>query len=184
MPNDPKSPSFEGFVRWLGKPTVNGGRRGLEPSAAVMEAARAARREFRFVQRTRRGDIAARVRSGMYIEELELLAAADSDRARWLPRLRTPDGFVISALYASNAAEGASPIGLLVECPVELIDVCRGRTVHVGAGGQWIELGQIDVDGKATGDLPVGFEFRPPFVFRVGELMEQSMELPTLGEPE
>lgn len=184
MPDEPKSVSFDRFVRWFREAGLRSEESGLKPSAAVMEAARAAHREFKSVERTQRNDIAARVRSGTYIEELKVLAAADSDHARWMPRLRTPNGFTISPLYASSATEGASPIGLLVECPIGLIEVCRGQTVRVSAGGQWIELGQMDVDGKATGDLPAGFAFRPPFVFRVGELAEQSAELPKHGEPE
>ncbi len=184
MPDDPKSVSFDRFVRWFGEADVRSESRELEPSAAVMQEARAARREFRAVQGIQRNDIAARVRSGSYIEELELLAAADFDHARWIPRLRTPNGFTISPLYASSAEEGALPIGLLVECPHDLIEVCRGQTVRVAAGGQWVELGQIDVDGKAMGDLPAGFAFKPPFVFRVGDLAEQSAELPKRGQPE
>jgi hypothetical protein len=183
MPDDRKSVSFDQFVSSCGEGRI-GSESGLEPSVAVMEAAGAAHRAFQSVQRTHRNDIAARVRSGTYVEELEVLAAADSDHARWMPRLRTPNGFTISPLYASSATEGAPPIGLLVECPIELIEACRGQTVRVAAGGQWIELGQVDVDGKATGDLPAGLAFRPPFVFRVGELAEQSAELPRHGEPE
>jgi hypothetical protein len=183
MPDDPKSVSFGQFVRWLAK-AVRSESSELEPSAAVMQGARAARREFQSVQRIQRNDIAARVRSGSYIEELEMLAAADSDHGRWIPRLRTPNGFTISPLYASSAAEGASPIGLLVECPRDLIEVCRGQTVRVAAGGQWVELGQIDVDGKAIGDLPAEFAFKPPFVFRVGDLAEQSAEPPKHGPAE
>ncbi|HUN26521.1 MAG TPA: hypothetical protein VMU67_09440 [Steroidobacteraceae bacterium] len=183
MPDDPKSVSFDQFMRWFGEAGARS-ESGLEPSVAVMEAARAAHRAFQSVQRTHRNDIADRVQSGTYVEELEVLAAADSDHTGWLPRLRTPNGFTISPLYTSSAAEGSPPIGLLVECPVELVEACRGQTVRVAAGGQWIELGQVDVDGKATGDLPAGFAFKPPFVFRVGELAEQSAELPRHGEPE
>ncbi len=184
MPTDPKSLSFEAFLCSLREPAADGEHGGLAPSAAVMEAARAARREYRALQRAQRNNLAARLRSGGCIEELEVLAAADSAHARWIPRLRTPNGFTISPLYASSAAEGALPIGLLVECPLDLIEVCRGQTVRVAAGGQWVELGQVDIDGKATGDLPAGFAFKPPFVFRVGELAEQSAELPQRAEPE
>ena len=184
MPDEPKSVRFDQFVRWLGEAGLRSDGGGLEPSVAVMEGARTAHRAFQSVQRTHRNDIAARVRSGTYVEELEVLAAADSDHARWMPRLRTPNGFTISPLYASSATEGAPPIGLLVECPIELIEACRGQIVRVAAGGQWVELGQVDVDGKATGDLPAGFAFKPPFEFRVGELAEQSAELPRHGEPE
>jgi len=44
--------------------------------------------------------------------------AADPERGRWLPRLRTPNGFAISALYPPSGLPGAAPVGLLVECPV------------------------------------------------------------------
>jgi hypothetical protein len=143
-----------------------------------------ARREFQALEHEHREELAARIRAGRYYEEIELLAAADADRGRWLPRLRTPNGFAISTLYAPNSPPGALPVGLLVECPVELLDVCRGQKVHIAAGGQWIELAEIDVDGKAMGDLPAGFEFKPPFGFRVGTLDEKPSELPKSGEPE
>jgi hypothetical protein len=183
MPDDQKSVTFDQFVCWSWGADIRSEGR-VEPSVAVLEAARAAHRAYRSVLRTHRNDLAARVRSGAYVEELEVLAAADADHARWMPRLRTPNGFTISPLYATSATEGSPPIGLLVECPMELIEACRGQTVRVAAGGQWIELGQVDVDGKATGDLPAGFAFKPPFVFRVGGLAEQSAELPRHGEPE
>jgi hypothetical protein len=182
MPDNLKPESFEDFVRWLGEreltePTA------AEPSAEVLAAARSAWKEFQRLNQEHRESLGERIRSGSYYEELELMAAADTDRSRWLPRLRTPNGFAISALYAPNAPPGAAPIGLLVECPVELIEVCRGQQVHVQSGGAWIELGEIDVDGKATGDLPEGLEFKPPFGFRVGKLQEQPTELEKPDEP-
>ena len=66
---------------------------------------------------------------------------------------------------------------MLVECPVELTEVFEGQKVHVLAGGRWIEIGEIDADGKATGDLPASLEFKPPFGLRVGELQEQPGDL-------
>jgi hypothetical protein len=184
MTGSPKPASFEDFLRWLGEPERDTQVHQPEPTPEVLVAAKAAWQEFQSLQRAQREALAARIRAGTYVEELELLAAADVDRNRWLPRLRTPNGFAISALYAPNSPPGAAPVGLLVECPVELIDLCRGQQVHVAAGGQWIELGEIDVDGKAMGDLPAGFEFKPPFGFRVGKWAEQPTELPKPPEPE
>jgi hypothetical protein len=183
MPDSLKPESFEDFVRWLGEPKPHEPI-AIEPSAEVLAAARSAWQEFQRLGQEHRKLLGNRIRSGNYYEALELMAAADAVRSHWLPRLRTPNGFAISALYAPNAPRGAVPIGLLVECPVELIEVCRGQPVHVQAGGAWIELGEIDVDGKAMGDLPEGIEFRPPFGFRVGKLHEQPTEFEKPDESE
>lgn len=104
------------------------------------------------------------------------MAASDDDRSRRAPRLRTANGFVISALYANRSAPDAPPVGLLVECPADLVEVFRGQRARVLVAGQWVELGEIDVGGKATGDLPEGIEFKPPFGFRVGNLEEEPRE--------
>lgn len=173
--------SFEDFLAWWGD-TVSRARDGaFEPGPEVSEAAREARQEFRDLQDMHQEELRIRLRGGNYYEEVELLAAADADTRRWLPRLRTPNGFAISALYAPDSPAGSAPVGLLVECPVELIEVCRGQPVHVAAGGQWIELGEIDIDGKAIGDLPPGCELKPPFGFRVGKFEEEPTEL---GKPD
>ena len=169
MPSSPKPGSFEDFVRWLGEARRPAAPDAPEPSAEMRDAARLAWREFHAVRRSHRQALVARVRGGTYFEELELLAAADSDRGRWLPRLRTPNGFAISALYAPNSQPGASPVGLLVECPADLVEVFKGREVHQ--------------DGKSTGDVPAGTEFKPPFGFRVGKLEENPEELRDPDEP-
>jgi len=184
MTRSDKSGSFEDFVRWLGERTPATGADLAEPPPQVLAAARSAWQECQALQRGRHEELAARVRGGTYHEEVELMAAADADRNRWLPRLRTPNGFAISTLYPANSSPGSAPVGLLVECPVELIDVFKGQPVHVATGGQWIEIGEIDIDGKAMGDLPTGIEFKPPFGFRVGKLAEEPTELPNRDESE
>jgi hypothetical protein len=181
--SSPKPGSFEDFARWLGEAKRSAVPGAPEPSADIRDAARAAWRDFQAVRRSHRQELLTRVRGGTYFEELELLAAADADRTRWLPRLRTPNGFAISALYAANSPPGASPVGLLVECPADLVEAFKGREVHVLAGGQWIALGEIDEDGKSTGDVPAGTEFKPPFGFRVGKLEENPEELRDPDEP-
>jgi hypothetical protein len=173
----PERASFEDFVRWLGERDREADTGPIEPSPEVLAAARAAYQEFVNLQRAHRQELLARVRSGTYYEEIELMAAADADRDRWLPRLRTPNGFAISTLYAGTSAAGAAPVGLLVECPGNLVDICRGLKVSILADGKWVELGEIDMDGKTTGDLPPGMEFKPPFGFRVGHFEEQPEEL-------
>jgi hypothetical protein len=40
------------------------------------------------------------------------------------------------------------------------------------------------VDGKATGDLPEGIDFKPPFAFRIGKLEEHPEELPDPAQPQ
>jgi hypothetical protein len=176
MTSSLKPGSFEDFVRWLGEVRHEGDADLCRPDARVLSAATEAWQECQSLQRAQREAIVEQVRSGRYVEELELLAAADADRNRWLPRLRTPSGFAISALYAANSAAGAAPVGLLVECPADLIEVFRGQKVDVSVGGRWVEIGEMDIDGKATGDLPQGLDFRPPFAFRVGELGEHPAE--------
>jgi len=176
MPNDPKG-SFDDFVRWATQRHPEPDDAPAEPSAEVLAAARAAYLGVGDLKRAHRLELVARLRSGTYYEEVELMAAADADRDRWLPRLRTPNGFSISTLYAADGAAGAAPVGLLVECPEELRDVCRGLKVSILAGGSWIEIGEIDVDGKTTGDLPPSMEFKPPFGFRVGQIEEQPEDL-------
>ena len=173
MTNRLKPGSFEDFARWLAEARHESEVEVTEPDIRVLSAAKEAWREHRSLQRAQRDALVQRLRAGTYTEEIELMAAADSSRDRWLPRLRTPNGFAISALYGGSASGGA-PVGLLVECPADLIDVFRGQKVHVSARGRWIDVGEIDVDGKATGDLPEGVDFRPPFAFRVGELSENA----------
>ena len=174
-----KPETFEDFVQWLAEPggiaQVN--TTSPAPAPELLAAARSAWQEFQFLQRAQRDALATRIRAGSYREELELMAAADADPGRWLPRLRTPNGFAISALYAANSVPGTPPVGLLVECPADLVEILRGQRVHISAGGQWVEVGEIDVDGRATGELPEGFEFKPPFAFRVGEIAEEPENL-------
>jgi hypothetical protein len=179
----PERASFEDFIRWFGELDREAEAGPVEASPEVLAAARAAYREFGDLRRAHRRELLVRVRSGTYYEEIELMAAADADRDRRLPRLRTPNGFAISTLYAGTGAAGAAPVGLLVECPENLVDICRGLMVSIRAGDSWIELGEIDVDGKATGDLPPETEFKPPFGFRVGHFEEQPEELRKPDEP-
>lgn len=177
MPNDDEPGSFEDFLRWLAESRHAVQADRSDPPAELISASRTAWKEFRSLQRSQREALAARLRAGAYVEELDLMAAADPDRGRWLPRLRTPNGFAVSALYATGDTTGATPVGLLVECPADLIELFAGQKVHISAGGRWIEIGEIDADGKATGDLPEAFDFRPPFAFRVGAVEEHPREL-------
>jgi hypothetical protein len=184
MSSDLDPESFEGFLRWLGEPKCTAGVDWPDPSPEVLAAARMAWQEFQEVRRLHRAELEAQVRGGTYREELELLAAADADRGRWLPRLRTPNGFAISALYAGQRTPESAPVALLVECPAELVELFKGQQVHIAAGGRWVEIGEIDVDGKATGDLPEGIDFKPPFAFRIGKLEEHPEELPDPAQPQ
>jgi hypothetical protein len=153
-----KPGSFEDFLRWLAesKPASD----SAPPSSDVLAAANLAWRETQslthFGQR-------------FYQEDLELMAAADQEKGGHpLPRLRTPNGFIISALYGTNRMAGTAPIALLVECPVASIELFKGLRVQVLAGDRWVDIGEIDADGKATADLPEGVDFKPPFALRVG----------------
>lgn len=178
-----KVESFEEFLRWLTRAGREPSPHLTVPSPDVSSAAATAWRESQLLRRTHRDSLAERVRAGIYREDVQVMAAADTDHARWLPRLRTPNGFAISALYAADATAGSAPVALLVECPLDLTEVFKGQVVSVLAGGQWIEIGEIDVDGKATGDLPASTNFKPPFGLRVGELQERPEELGDQNEP-
>lgn len=167
--------SFEDFVRWLQAGGHSQSTPGATIPAAVREAADAAWLAVQDGERERLAAIAGRVATNSYEEDIEVLAAADADPGRWLPRLRTPNGFAISALYPTAAdAKSAVPVGLLVECPADLVELCRGRLVHIAVGDRWIEIGEVDRDGKVVGDLPPDIEFKPPFAFRVGVIAERA----------
>jgi hypothetical protein len=183
MPGNPRPEGFEDFLRWLASARRDPTPEVMIPAPDVSSAAAVAWQESQFLRRAHLDALAKRVRAGSYREEVEVMAAADTDRARWLPRLRTPNGFAISALYAADAAPGSAPVALLVECPLDLTEIFRGQKVHVLAGGRWIEIGEIDVDGKTAGDLPASVDFRPPFSLRVGELQEQPEDVPDRNEP-
>jgi hypothetical protein len=173
MAGNPRSEGFEDFVRWLAGARPDPTPDLSIPALNVSSAATVAWQESQSLRRAHLEALAERVRAGSYREEVELMAAADTDHARWLPRLRTPNGFAISALYPAETTAGSAPVALLVECPLDLTEIFRGQKVHILAAGRWIEIGEIDVDGKATGDLPASIDFRPPFGLRVGELQEQ-----------
>jgi hypothetical protein len=183
VPRNSEPPSFEDFVDWLGERDRDADTEHAELSPDVLTVARVAYQEFGDLRRSQRDELIARARKGIYYEEIELMAAADSDHERWMPRLRTPNGFAISTLYASGSAHGSAPVGLLVECPDDLIGLFKGLKVSILVAGSWIDLGEIDMDGKTSGDLPPGMEFKPPFGFRVGQIEQQPEALRKPDEP-
>src|SRR5215469_8062018 len=95
---------FEGFLAWLSGRAESGSEPPADLPAGVHEAAREAWSEFQSLRREQSEELRHRLNRGEYYEEISLLAAADADRSRWLPRLRTPNGFAISALYAPGSA--------------------------------------------------------------------------------
>jgi hypothetical protein len=169
MSHSHKPGSFEDFLRWLAesKPTTEADL--VPPSSDVLANANLAWRETQSLRSSQREALGRHFGQGSYQEDVEMMAAADLENVgHALPRLRTPNGFIISALYGTNRTAGTAPIGLLVECPVASIELFKGLHVQVLAGDRWVELGEIDADGKATGDLPEGMDFKPPFALRVG----------------
>jgi hypothetical protein len=169
MSDSSKPGSFEDFLRWLAESSPTTGADWVPPSSDVLAAANLAWRETQSLRSAQREAQGAHFGQGSYQENLELMAAADLDNGSHpLPRLRTPNGFVISALYGTDSKAGIAPIALLVECPLDLIELFKGLRVQVLAGDRWVEIGEIDADGKATGDLPEGMDFKPPFALRVG----------------
>jgi hypothetical protein len=169
MSNSPKPGSFEHFLSWLAESKPTTGVDVAPPSSDVLAAANIAWRETQVLKSAQRETLGPHFGQGPYQEDLELMAAADLDNSGHpLPRLRTPNGFVISALYGTHGTAGTAPIALLVECPLASIELFKGLRVQVLAGNRWVEIGEIDADGKATGDLPDGMDFKPPFALRVG----------------
>jgi hypothetical protein len=169
MSDSPKPGNFEDFLRWLAESHPTTGADLAPPSSEVLAAANLAWRETQSLRSAQPEAQVAPFGQGYYQEDLELMAAADLDNGGHpLPRLRTPNGFVISTLYGTNRVAGTAPVGLLVECPVASIELFRGLRVQVLAGNLWVDIGEIDADGKATGDLPEGMDFKPPFALRVG----------------
>ena len=182
MSEKSKPGSFEHFVRWVGnvrRETVV----ESDPPQSVLAASEGAWRAYQDLQTEYRARLLARVREGRYYESIELMAAADTDDKRRLPRLCTPNGFAISALYPTNSPEGTAPVGVLVESPENLVGVFAGQPVHIFIAEQWIELGELDIEGNVIGDLPAGVEFKPPFDFHIGNLMEDPQPVPVAAEP-
>jgi hypothetical protein len=169
MSDSSKPRSFSDFLRWLAESKPDKGADLPPPSLDVLAAARLAWRETQSLRSEQPEAFTPHFGQGFYREDLELMAAADLDlEGHPLPRLRTPNGFVISALYGTHSTARIAPIALLVECPVDSIAQFKGLRVQVLAGNLWVEIGEIDADGKATGDLPEGMDFKPPFALRVG----------------
>jgi hypothetical protein len=177
MAVDPKPVSFEAFVHWLAGADNAKQLDSAKPSEEIVAAAREARREFQAVIGTQKQAILEKVRSGRFFEDFQVMAAADSRPDRRMPRLRTPNGFAITPLYANTYSAGAAPAGVLVECPADLLDVFQGQRAHVLVAGQWVDIGEIDLAGRAAADLPFGLEFKPPFGFRVGNLEEDPQKI-------
>lgn len=176
-----KRATFDDFVRWLARWQERAV--AADPAVSLSDAARDAWGEFRALEGRRHSQLLRRLRSGSYYEEVELLAAAELDPRRRLPRLRTPNGFVVSALYTGDGAATDAPVGVLVDCPENLVEACRGLKVWILCAGQWVELGEIDLDGTAIGDLPKCVDFKPPLGLRVGELEEREEGSPGAGAP-
>jgi hypothetical protein len=169
MSHSPNPGSFKDFLRWLAESEPTAGADSTPPSPELLAAANLAWRETQSLRAAQPQAPGARVGQRYYQEDLELMAAADlAHGGHPVPRLRTPNGFVISALYKGNSIAGSAPIALLVECPVDSIELFKGLRVQVLAGDRWVEIGAIDADGKATGDLPEGMDFKPPFALRLG----------------
>jgi hypothetical protein len=169
MSDSSKPGSFSDFLRWLAESKPTTGADLAPPSSDVLAAANLAWREAQSLRSEQPQALGPQFGHGCYQEDLELMAAADLDNGdQPLPRLRTSNGFVISPLYGTNRIAGTAPIALLVECPVASIELFKGLRVQVLAGDRWVEIGEIDADGKATGDLPEGMDFKPPFALRVG----------------
>ena len=158
MSHEPKLPDFDQVGRWLAscisRPVLR-----AERLAALRGAGRSARDEFIEARRQAAPQFEG-VKGSCTFEALQLLAAADSDAAL-PPEITTPRGFRISLAYEEGSVAASSSIGVLVNCPPELIGQVEGKTVYLWSGSERFELGQFDAEGKAIGMLPAGIEIRP-----------------------
>lgn len=155
MSHEPKLPNFNQFSRWLAsrisRAELKAGRYEELQSAAL-----AARDEFIEARREAALQSEGPQAEGSF-EVLQLLAAADRDAAL-PPEITTPRGFRITLAYEEGSGTDSSSIGVLVNCPPQLIGEVEGKTAYLWSGSERFELGQFDAEGKAIGTLPAGIE--------------------------
>jgi hypothetical protein len=167
-----KSSSFKGFIRWLAKsPRAP----APELSASVLEAARAAQRDSPAVGQAHQTELVRRIGAGEYNDEPELLASAEHDPKPWLPRLRTANGFVLSALHSGDSSI-ASPVAVLVECPESMLEAIRGLKIRILCGPMARTRRGLRRWQGYSG-LASGVEFKPPLGLRVDEGEERSAQV-------
>jgi hypothetical protein len=155
MSHEPKLPDFNQFSRWLAS-RISRPAFTAEHFGELQSAARSARDEFIEAQ-LQGAPQAEGAKGACSFEVLQLLAAADGDAAL-PPEITTPRGFRITVAYEEEGDAESSSIGVLVNCPPELIGEVDGKTVYLWSGSERFELGQFDAEGKAIGVLPAHIE--------------------------
>jgi len=147
-------PEFDQFTRWVASKTATGTPDSPDYQR-LHTAARAARDAALWV---RESVISPKGARDDRFEVLQLLAAASIEDGRPPPELTTPRGFRVTLAYEDGESPNASSIGVLVQCPRDLLTQMLGGTVYLWNGTQRFELGQFDADGKALGILPAGIQ--------------------------
>jgi len=163
MSTTQQPPSLEAFARWLAM---------VRRETEALDAARHARDAYVAGAKEAKAERLAHLVKPSAFERINLLAAAESSSDQLLPRMRTPSGFSISPIYRLGSKPTDGPTYLLIECPVELVDLVVGQTAYFYSADERVELGKFDSDGKATGALPTDLEIKPPFAFSVGHISE------------
>jgi hypothetical protein len=147
-------PSLNDFARWV-RNTVDVESTSANAHQKLIAAARAARDA---AVATRHSDSESPSRRSSRLEVLQLLAAASTDERFRPPELLTAKGFRVTLAYDDGSTVKEPSIGVLVQCPLELVPQVQGQTAYLWNGSERFELGQFDADGKAFGSLPVGIE--------------------------
>jgi hypothetical protein len=157
MTSDSTPPDFQAFTRWVASRfAVRAENR--KPPENLVAAARAARDATLSATRAAQPNLSTSGGGRRQIEILQLLAAASMDEGSRLPELSTPRGFRVTLAYDERLGAIGSSIGVLVQCPPNLIEQVQGQTAYLWNGDERLVLGQFDSDGKAIGTLPVGTE--------------------------
>jgi hypothetical protein len=128
--------------------------------------------------RDERGALLTDAPAKRVLEPLLLLAAGSMEEADRPPELTTARGFQVILAYDDGRTAADSSIGVLLQCPPNLIDGLSGKTAYLWSGSERFEIGQFDPDGKAIGSLPAGIEIR------VSDFTSGKVQLETPDSPE
>lgn len=151
-------PNFEEFSRWLAhRDAPFGTTQSSIRYQRLLTAARAARDE---TLRARAETLALQsevtAAPAGRLERIEALAASDPSDPNMPMELLTARGFRVMLSYEEDPLPGTATLCVLVQAPQRLIGRVTGARVYLWDGRERHEIGELDVDGKAIGVLPVG----------------------------
>jgi hypothetical protein len=156
MVDESLAPGFVGYTRWLAKRSQVSDTVGA-PSAQLIKAARAARDALEESVEQSNTRERERTPNGIF-ESLTLLAAGSDDDVETPPELTTARGFQVTLAYDEGGKQRPSSIGVLVQCPADMIEQLQGKMAYLWNGTERFELGEFDLDGKTLGELPAGIQ--------------------------